>query len=58
MNNLSYIVVIFLFAGMVWVGVDKREGIKQAAIDKAQAIEDEKNASVLFISPNDHSSNC
>jgi len=46
MNNLSYIVVIFLFAGMVWVGVDKREGIKQAAIDKAQAIEDEKNARI------------
>ena len=38
MNNLSYIVVIFLFAGIVWVGIDRRENIKQMAADKEAAM--------------------
>ena len=38
MNNLSYIVVIFLFAGIIWVGIDRREYIKQMAADKEAAM--------------------
>ena len=41
MNNLSYIIVIFLFVGMAYVGIERREDIKrqeQTVIDDAEAL--------------------
>jgi len=41
MNNLSYIIVLFLFAGMAYVGVEVRDNIKrqkQEVIDDAEAL--------------------
>ena len=44
MNNLSYIIVLFLFAGVVWVGLENRENIKQIALNEEAQLELEQEA--------------
>ena len=46
MNNLSYVIVIFLFAGVVWVGVDRRENLKRIEAERVQSQLDEQQARI------------
>ena len=47
MNNLSYLIVWCLFAGIIWVGFDIQNQIKSNAQAETKRIEDEAAARVL-----------
>ena len=46
MNNLSYLIALFLFVAMVWLGFNKQENIQKIDEQTNQTLIDEKDARI------------
>ena len=46
MKNLSYLIALFLFAAMVWLGFNKQENIQKTDEQTNQTLIDEKDARI------------